>query len=134
MVHRRPRRDARRTCLLGARDTQSPHPNRLPPISWNWETKYRPGNEPRTLDGNKPCAPSASRTAVMNERLARLDQALRCLTPRQEQVIRLRNEWKLSFDEAAIALDCSAIVAQKLWTRAINELTHMMRCNGIDQR
>lgn len=74
-----------------------------------------------------------SEHAVMNEELAQLDKALRRLAPRQEQVIRLRNELKLSFDEVGLALECSANAAQKLWTRAINELTQLMQSDASDR-
>jgi RNA polymerase sigma-70 factor (ECF subfamily) len=60
--------------------------------------------------------------AAQNEELARLEQALQELSTRHEQVIRLRNELKLSFVEVGEALGCSDDAAQKLWTRAIDAL------------
>ncbi len=57
----------------------------------------------------------------------RLEAALRQLSPRHEQVIRLRNELKLPFADVAVALSCTEDAAQKLWTRAIKQLTRMMK-------
>ena len=69
---------------------------------------------------------SPSGHAVANEEQTRLEAAIRQLSPRHEQVIRLRNELKLSFDEVAIALSCSADAAQKLWTRAVKQLSRKL--------
>jgi RNA polymerase sigma-70 factor (ECF subfamily) len=65
--------------------------------------------------------------AVANEECAYLELALKELMPRYEQVIRLRNELKLSFAEIAVALDCSSDAAQKLWSRAVKELARKMK-------
>jgi RNA polymerase sigma-70 factor (ECF subfamily) len=73
---------------------------------------------------------SPSGHAVVNEELRRLEEALTELSPRHEQVIRLRNELKLSFAEVAIALDCSADAAQKLWARAIDQLSRKLNPNA----
>jgi RNA polymerase sigma-70 factor (subfamily 1) len=64
--------------------------------------------------------------AIAGEELARLEQAIKELPPRYEQVIRLRNELKLSFIEIGVALSCSDDAAQKLWTRAIDALAHKL--------
>jgi RNA polymerase sigma-70 factor (ECF subfamily) len=69
---------------------------------------------------------SPSGQVIEGEELARLEQALKELPPRYEQVIRLRNELKLSFNEVGIALSCSADAAQKLWTRAVDQLARKM--------
>lgn len=60
--------------------------------------------------------------AVAAEDSARLEAALGELSPREEQVIRLRNELQLSFAEVGVALECSADAAQKLWSRALKRL------------
>ncbi|MGI9430465.1 MAG: sigma-70 family RNA polymerase sigma factor [Bythopirellula sp.] len=70
---------------------------------------------------------SPSGHAIMEEERERLDQAMRELPPRYEQVIRLRNELKLSFGEVATALSCSPDAAQKLWTRAVDQLSRKVR-------
>jgi RNA polymerase sigma-70 factor (ECF subfamily) len=75
---------------------------------------------------------SPSSFAVANEEYRRLEAAIRQLSPRQEQVIRLRNELKLSFDEVAIALSCSADAAQKLWSRAVKQLARRLRSDASD--
>jgi RNA polymerase sigma-70 factor (ECF subfamily) len=65
---------------------------------------------------------SPSGRAADKEELERLEAALKDLSPRYEQVIRLRNELKLSFAEVGVALACSDDAAQKLWTRAVKLL------------
>ncbi len=72
---------------------------------------------------------SPSGHAVANEEQTRLEAALRELSPRHEQVIRLRNELKLSFSEVAVALSCSDDAAQKLWTRAVKQLSRKLNSN-----
>ena len=57
---------------------------------------------------------------------------LQQLSPRYEQVIRLRNELKLSFAEVAIAMSCSADAAQKLWTRAVKQLSRTLNSDAPD--
>jgi RNA polymerase sigma-70 factor (ECF subfamily) len=71
--------------------------------------------------------------AVNNEENQRLEDTLKELSPRHEQVIRLRNELKLSFIEVALALKCSPDAAQKLWTRAINQLSEKLKHHGSDR-
>jgi RNA polymerase sigma-70 factor (ECF subfamily) len=73
---------------------------------------------------------SPSGHAVANEEQLRLEAALRQLSPRHEQVIRLRNELKLSFAEVGIALSCSDDAAQKLWTRAIKQLSQKLNSDA----
>ena len=73
---------------------------------------------------------SPSGHAVVNEELRRLEEALTELSPRYEQVIRLRNELKLSFAEVATAPNCSPDAAQKLWTRAIDQLSRKLKPNA----
>jgi RNA polymerase sigma-70 factor (ECF subfamily) len=65
---------------------------------------------------------SPSAQAIAGEEIARLEQAIQQLPPRYEQVIRLRNELGLSFQEVGIALNCSADAARKLWSRAVDQL------------
>lgn len=72
---------------------------------------------------------SPSGPVIEDEERVRLQQALRKLPPRYEQVVRLRNELKLSFDEVGIALDCSADAAQKLWTRAVDQLARQLKAD-----
>jgi RNA polymerase sigma-70 factor (ECF subfamily) len=72
---------------------------------------------------------SPSDQAIAGEDLARLEQALQELPPRYEQVIRLRNELGLSFQEVGIALGCSADAARKLWSRAVDQLAKRMNPN-----
>jgi RNA polymerase sigma-70 factor, ECF subfamily len=72
---------------------------------------------------------SPSGHAAANEEHRRLEDALQQLSPRHEQVIRLRNELKLTFAEVAIALNCSADAAQKLWTRAVKQLSKRLKAD-----
>jgi RNA polymerase sigma factor (sigma-70 family) len=72
---------------------------------------------------------SPSRHAAANEERGRLEQALKALMPRYEQVIRLRNELKLSFNEVGVALNCSADAAQKCWSRAVQQLANHLRAD-----
>ncbi len=69
---------------------------------------------------------SPSSHAAANEEQTRLEAALRTLSPRHEQVIRLRNELKLPFSEVAVALSCTEDAAQKLWTRAVKQLSRKL--------
>jgi RNA polymerase sigma-70 factor (ECF subfamily) len=72
---------------------------------------------------------SPSAQALAGEEIARLEQALQGLPPRYEQVIRLRNELGLSFQEVGIALGCSADAARKLWSRAVDQLAAKLNRN-----
>lgn len=64
--------------------------------------------------------------AVAAEECMQLGAALSQLSPREEQVIRLRNELQLSFAEVGTALGCSADAAQKLWSRALKRLARKL--------
>jgi RNA polymerase sigma-70 factor (ECF subfamily) len=90
------------------------------------ETGLHALSESRHLPELATTESSPSGHAVANEELMRLEAALRQLSPRHEQVIRLRNELKLPFADVAVALSCSEDAAQKLWTRAIKQLTRIL--------
>lgn len=77
---------------------------------------------------------SPSKHAVSNEEQIRLEAALLELSPRQEQVIRLRNELKLSFAEIATVLDCTADASQKLWSRAISQLARKLNSHAPQRK
>lgn len=77
-----------------------------------------------------PSQSSPSRRAIAKEDADRLAAELQQLPERQEQVIRLRNELHLSFDEVAQVMDCTAAAAQKLWTRAVKQLALKLRSRG----
>lgn len=72
--------------------------------------------------------------AVAAEDNARLGVALKQLSPREEQVIRLRNELQLSFAEVGTALGCSADAAQKLWSRALQRLAQKIEYGPHGER
>jgi RNA polymerase sigma-70 factor (ECF subfamily) len=72
--------------------------------------------------------------AVAAEESARLEAALRQLSPREEQVIRLRNELQLSFAEVGVALECSADAARKLWSRALKRLADNLKYGPHGER
>ncbi len=71
---------------------------------------------------------------VAAEESTQLGVALAQLSPREEQVIRLRNELQLSFAEVGMALGCSADAAQKLWTRALKRLAHKLEYGTHGER
>jgi RNA polymerase sigma-70 factor (ECF subfamily) len=75
---------------------------------------------------------SPSGNAIANEEQSRLDAALRQLSMRHEQVIRLRNELKLSFAEVGTALGCTEDAAQKLWSRAVKHLSRTLNFDATD--
>ena len=75
---------------------------------------------------------SPSGHAIANEEQSRLEAALRRLSMRHEQVIRLRNELKLSFAEVGIALGCTEDAAQKLWSRAVKQLSRELNSDATD--
>jgi RNA polymerase sigma-70 factor (ECF subfamily) len=75
---------------------------------------------------------SPSGHVMANEEETRLEAALRQLTPRHEQVIRLRNELKLSFTEVGISMNCSEDAAQKLWSRAVKQLSRKLNSDAPD--
>jgi RNA polymerase sigma-70 factor (ECF subfamily) len=76
---------------------------------------------------------SPSAEVIVGEERARLEQALQELSPRHEQVIRLRNELGLTFEEVGIALNCSADAARKLWTRAIDRLSRSLNLDSHEK-
>ncbi|MCA9212651.1 MAG: sigma-70 family RNA polymerase sigma factor [Planctomycetales bacterium] len=76
---------------------------------------------------------SPSWKAIEREERERLDAALKQLSRRHEQVIRLRNELKLSFSEIGQAIDCSDDAAQKLWTRAVHRLGQLLNYESRKQ-
>lgn len=77
-----------------------------------------------------PSQSSPSRRAIAKEDAERLSAELKQLPERQEQVIRLRNELHLSFDEVAQVMDCTADAAQKLWARAVKQLSSRLKSRG----
>jgi RNA polymerase sigma-70 factor (ECF subfamily) len=75
------------------------------------------------LDGLVADDPSSAGTrAVARERTASLEQALAQLSADHRQVLLLRYQEQLSFDEVANRLNRSANAARKLWARAVEEL------------
>lgn len=77
-----------------------------------------------------PSQSSPSRQAIEAEDAERLSAALKQLPERQEQAIRLRNELHLSFDEVAQVMDCTPAAAQKLWARAVKQLSSRLKSRG----
>lgn len=88
-------------------------------------------NQELLLAGSSGSSPSGQ--AVVNEEHERLERALKELSPRYEQVIRLRNELKLTFSEVATALSCTPDAAQKLWSRAVKQLACKLRSDAPDR-
>ena len=80
-----------------------------------------------------PSQSSPSRRAIAKENAERLAAEIKQLPERQEQAIRLRNELHLSFEEVGQVMDCTADAAQKLWTRAVKQLSLRLRSRGADQ-
>jgi RNA polymerase sigma-70 factor (ECF subfamily) len=77
-----------------------------------------------------PSQSSPSRRAIAKENAERLAAEIKQLPERQEQAIRLRNELHLSFEEVGQVMDCTADAAQKLWTRAVKQLSSRMKSRG----
>lgn len=73
---------------------------------------------------------SPSGLAIVREEIERLEEELKRLPERQEQAIRLRNELHLSFEEVGQALDCTPDAAQKLWARAVKQLSSRLKPLG----
>lgn len=65
-------------------------------------------------------SPSVQMMASEDHR--RFERAVRRLSSRHEQAIRLRSNLGLSFAEIGLALSCSNNAAKKLWIRAVAEL------------
>ena len=77
--------------------------------------------EPRTDQGGSP-----SRQARQRERDAALAAALARLPEPQQQVIRLRNYERLTFEEVGRRMGRSAEAVRKLWGRAIESLQQLL--------
>lgn len=60
--------------------------------------------------------------AMANEERQKMKRAVRRLSSRYEQVIRLRNDLGLTYEEMGVALSCTKNAARKLWLRAVKEL------------
>ena len=64
-------------------------------------------------------AQSPSQFAIRTENALRLQRAMAKLSPRQLQVISLRNWEGRSFEQVAIQMNCTYDAARKLWARAV---------------
>jgi RNA polymerase sigma-70 factor (ECF subfamily) len=65
---------------------------------------------------------SPSGQAMASEERRRIERAVRHLSSRYEQAIRLRSDLGLSFAEMGVALSCSEDAARMLWVRAMDKL------------
>jgi RNA polymerase sigma-70 factor (subfamily 1) len=72
---------------------------------------------------------SPSGQVMASEERQRVEAAIRRLSPRHEQAIRLRNHLGLSFAEMGVALSCSDTAARKLWLVAVEKLGYELRSN-----
>lgn len=72
---------------------------------------------------------SPSGHAMANEERQQVERAVRRMSSRYEQAIRLRNDLGLSFAEMGVALSCSEDAARMLWSRAIEKLGQELRRN-----
>jgi len=70
---------------------------------------------------------SPSGHAIANEERQLVERAVRRMSSRYEQAIRLRNDLSLSFAEMGVALSCSEDAARMLWSRAIEKLGRELR-------
>lgn len=73
------------------------------------------------LDESSPAKKAADR-----EEVEQLERALQKLPNRYRNVVRLRYERNLTFEEIGTILGCSAEAARKLWTRAVARLQHWL--------
>ena len=78
--------------------------------------------------GNSP-----SGNMMASEERQRMERAVRRLSPRNEQAIRLRSDLGLSFEEMGVALSCSANAARKRWARAVKELGREFHRNETER-
>jgi RNA polymerase sigma-70 factor (subfamily 1) len=78
--------------------------------------------------GNSP-----SGNMMASEERQRMEQAVRRLSSRNEQAIRLRSDLGLSFAEMGVALSCSANAARKRWARAVKELGREIHRNETER-
>lgn len=76
---------------------------------------------------------SPSVNLMANEERQRMERALRRLSPRNEQTIRLRNDLGLSYAELGVALSCSTNAARKQWARAVKALGQELLRDETDQ-
>jgi RNA polymerase sigma-70 factor (ECF subfamily) len=67
---------------------------------------------------------SPSGLAMQNERGSQLERALARLPEDQRQVLLLRHQQELSWDEVGRLMNRSADAARKLWARAVERLQH----------
>ena len=65
---------------------------------------------------------SPSQFAIDQERMVALDRALRRLSAEQQQVIRLKNQQHLSFEEIGATIGKTSEAVRKLWARAVERL------------
>lgn len=65
---------------------------------------------------------SPSAIAMAKETRQQVEQVVRRMSSQQEQVIRLRNDLGLTYEEMGVALSCSKAAARKLWLKAVKEL------------
>lgn len=70
-----------------------------------------------------------SQWAMKKERLDALEVALARLPDEQQQVIVLRNQQHLSFEEIGAKMDKTADAARKLWARAVERLQQELGAN-----
>jgi RNA polymerase sigma-70 factor (ECF subfamily) len=70
---------------------------------------------------------SPSEHVMASEERQQVERAVRRMSSRNEQAIRLRNELGLSFAEMGVALSCSEDAARKLLERAIEKLGQELR-------
>jgi RNA polymerase sigma-70 factor (ECF subfamily) len=72
--------------------------------------------------------------AMANEERQKMECAVRRMSSQYEQVIRLRNELGLTYEEMGVALSCSKNAARKLWLRAVKELGRELNRDDSDER
>jgi RNA polymerase sigma-70 factor (ECF subfamily) len=72
-------------------------------------------------------SPPASEVAARYEEACHIKEALDRLPAHQAEVVRLHNEEKLSFSEIGARIGRSAEAARKLWSRAVEYLTHALK-------
>lgn len=65
---------------------------------------------------------SPSGHAMASEERQEIERAVRRMSSRYEQAVRLRNDLGLTYAEMGVVLSCSKNAAHKLWLRAIKEL------------
>jgi RNA polymerase sigma-70 factor (ECF subfamily) len=109
-----------RDCVRHYCDAEKRDVRREVPLAQGSASSLR-GRIPPLADPHRPEDPLQT-----TEETVRLEQALAQLSEDQQQVLRLRNQERLPFEEIGQRLGKSANAARKLWARAVERLGELL--------